>query len=377
MKYVITLIIALSAVLLFSCGRETPVHLDGTLSYQMSVYYTDTTGTDSPSIIPVQNAEVTLTAVSYSGADGNPLTYTRFTDSSGLAVFDQLTVGRYNVFVSKEIKTNAKTILITGSKTLVLPDSIHGVDSLRATPIEKSNLVINEIYFCGPVNRNYYFYDQFIELYNNSDMTVYLDGMYLCRVVQTHPTDLHERDYVQTLNLFRFPGEALTGREYPVAPGQFVVIAQDAVDHSQYIETAVDLSGADWEFYNPYAGDIDFPAPNVENFLPEKTNDFMINLTHNAVILSDGSDWYWGEINENDYQYIHIPISTIIDGVEYSSNPEKQKELNRRVDAGFAGVNIPKYSGMSTQRREPGFDTNNSSIDFVNLDHPTPGYQNE
>ena len=364
-------------LLLLSCVREAPVHLDGTLTYQTYIYYADSVSFETSTLIPVRSAKVMLTAANYTGSDGNPKSYTQLTDSSGLAVFEGLVVDRYNVFISKEEISNAKTVLITGSKTIELPDSANGIDSIRVQPIEKSNIVINEIYFCGPENRNYYFYDQFIELYNNSDITVYLDGMYLCRCAQTHPEDLHERDYVQTLNLFKFPGDPLSGRSYPVAPGQFVVIAQDAVNHSDYIATAVDLSGADWEFFNPYGGDIDYPAPNVENFLPEKTNDFMINLTHNAIILSDGTDWYWGEINENDYQYIHIPIRTILDGVEYSSNPEKEKELNRMVDAGFAGVGIAKYSGKSTQRREPGYDTNNSSIDFINLEHPTPGYQNE
>jgi len=63
--------------------------------------------------------------------------------------------------------------------------------------------------------------------------------------------------------------------------------------------------------------------------------------------------------------------------VEYSANGTKQKELTTRVDAGFAGVGISKYSGKSVERRLPGFDTNNSNLDFVNVDHPTPGYQHE
>ena len=134
---------------------------------------------------------------------------------------------------------------------------------------------------------------------------------------------------------------------------------------------------ADWEFYNPYKGDIDNAANNVTNAVKENSTDFMINLVHNDIILADGSDFYFGEVSEYGYQYIHIPIETVIDGVEYSANPEKQKELTKRVDAGFAGVGIAKYTGKSTERRTPGFDTNNSSIDFVVLEHPTPGYQHE
>ena len=118
-------------------------------------------------------------------------------------------------------------------------------------------------------------------------------------------------------------------------------------------------------------------AENVNNVIKENSTDFMINLVHNDIILADGSDFYFGEVSESGYQYIHIPIETIIDGVEYSASAEKQKELTKRVDAGFAGVGIGKYTGKSTERRAAGFDTNNSSLDFIVLDHPTPGYQHK
>jgi hypothetical protein len=45
-----------------------------------------------------------------------------------------------------------------------------------------------------------------------------------------------------------------------------------------------------------------------------------------------------------------------------------------RIDAGFAGVGIEKYGAKSTERREPGLDTNNSDFDFVVIPNATPGY---
>ena len=124
----------------------------------------------------------------------------------------------------------------------------------------------------------------------------------------------------QAIYLYRFPGEPLTGRVYPLAPGEFTVIASDALDHSAFIPGAADLSQAAWEFYNPYGGDLDNPAQNLVNQLPDKTSDFLINLSHNGVILADGSDWYFGEFNEaGTSQYVHIPIATVLDAVEYSS----------------------------------------------------------
>jgi hypothetical protein len=72
---------------------------------------------------------------------------------------------------------------------------------------------------------------------------------------------------------------------------------------------------------------------------------------------------------------MRIPIDKVIDAVEYASNPYvTQKEITVRVDAGFAGVGITKYSGQATERREPGLDTNNSTFDFVVIPYATPGY---
>ena len=63
--------------------------------------------------------------------------------------------------------------------------------------------------------------------------------------------------------------------------------------------------------------------------------------------------------------------------MEYSASAEKQKEITARLDAGFAGIGIEKYSGKSVERRKAGFDTNNSNLDFVYLNKPTPGYQHK
>ena len=69
-----------------------------------------------------------------------------------------------------------------------------------------------------------------------------------------------------------------------------------------------------------------------------------------------------------------LPLYTVIDGVEYSSSSDKNKELTMRVDAGFAGIGCTKYSGQSTERREIGMDANHSTFDFILISPPTPGY---
>ena len=329
---------------------------------------------------PVPYTEVLLQSTKYYTDNGDLKKYYTVTDSIGFFEFNDLPAADYLLTILKDTTyqdpDNGIIEPVTiGSNELITLDNPHYRGAVKTRLLPRSPLVINEIYYAGPPNKAFYFFDQYVELYNSADTTVYLDGKILCRARQARPLNIDEVDYVQVIYVYQFPGVPLTGRSYPLEPEAFTVIAMDAVDHSAYIDGAADLSEADWEFYNPYAGDLDNPAGNVTNVIPENSTDFMINVVHNAIILADGSEYIYGEISEHGYQYIHIPIETILDGVEYSANPEKQKELTFRVDAGFAGVGIGKYTGKSTQRRLPGYDTNNSSLDFIVLNHPTPGYQ--
>jgi hypothetical protein len=373
-------------VLLFPlnrCARQAPTETDGSLSLRLIV--ADQSGLipvkESLGYAPVAGAKAELKSRNYYESPSTPKTYHAVSDSDGVVLFSGLPLGEYTLTVQKTVpivdpKGDEDSITVRGNKIVSLFEPAV-TDTVKAKLASKSALVINEIYYAGPKNNAYYFYDQFVELYNSADTTVYLDGLILCRGRGYHNPKMDSLDYVQVIYVYQFPGVPKTGRDYPVAPHQFVVIAQDAIDHSQFIKTALDLSNADWEFYNPYYSEIDNPAPNVVNAIPDNSTDFMINLVHDFVILADGSDYYPGEVSEYGYQYYHVPIRTVLDGVEYSANPNKLKELTNQVDAGFAGVGISKYSGKSTERRRPGFDTNNSSLDFIVLDHPTPGYSHE
>jgi hypothetical protein len=186
---------------------------------------------------------------------------------------------------------------------------------------------------------------------------------------------------VSAIYAFQLKG---TGKQYPIAPGQYAVIAADAVNHKQFCGNSPNLSPTNpdlshlpgephklYETFNALGNDYDVPGvPNFESIMPARTTDFLINLSHNAVVIAEGGVYPVDETN-----YMQIPIEKVIDGVEYASNPYvTTKEMTVRVDAGFAGVGIAKYGGESTERREPGLDTNNSDFDFVVIPHAAPGY---
>jgi len=293
----------------------------------------------------------------------------RVTSEEGMANFDYLDTGTYSVFARREMLIENNKKLFTGSFEISVNGTQTKADTVVVKLIAASQLMINEINYCGSCASTFYFYDQYVELYNASTDTMYLDGMVVTRNLNVIDPLLETYDYVSATYAYQFPGTPLTGREHPIMPGQFVVIATDAVDHRPYCPSAQDLSHADWEMFNPLANDFDNVAvPNLVNIMENKTVDFLISLTKNAVVLANGSEY---EMDADGH--LRIPVKDVIDGVEYSSNPALTKELTRRVDAGFAGIGITRYSGYSTERREIGLDTNDSTFDFMNLNHPTPG----
>jgi hypothetical protein len=107
------------------------------------------------------------------------------------------------------------------------------------------------------------------------------------------------------------------------------------------------------------------------------------NIGHSTIWLATGEDY---RFNQHCYMsgtsmicsdYCEIPLSTILDGVEFAgtrpSDPT-HRYLSIRVDAGYAGVGIARYTGKSAERTVPGLDSNNSDFDFENTNAPTPGY---
>ena len=347
--YIFTLVLTL---VLSSCFKEKPLQYDSTLSI---ILFVEFEGEMLPSV------HVSLKTYDYDIA-----TFNDTTDSTGMAVFDNLPWANYQVNVHSEIlspfdTTGMDTVLVIGTEFISSITERMTVDTLKVVASgAESGLKINELYICGAPCYLYY-YDQFFELYNSSDDTSYLDGIVICRMGYM----LENITYI-----FQFPGEPLIGREYPVPPDSFVVLAIDAYDHTEYCSESIDLSNADWEFRNSMDyGDFDNPdVPNIENIEVGHRLDFMPSLGTDVILIADGSD----------VDYLDgMDIESVIDCVEYSSSAEHIKEIESELDRGFAGVGKVRYSGQSLERIAPGFDTNNSTLDFEIIQHPTPGYNHE
>ncbi|MFZ0391409.1 MAG: DUF4876 domain-containing protein, partial [Calditrichia bacterium] len=226
---------------------------------------------------------------------------------------------------------------------------------------------LNELYYAGPVNTSNYFYDQFIELYNSSSATRYLDGLIIGRVLNSSSYNLAQADSVFVSYTYQFPGQP-GEQNYPIGPGEYAVIAQDALNHQSVIPSSVNLETSHWEFYNQFSGnDFDNPAvPNLTNINAGYDNEFYMHLSAGYVVLADGS-----EIRQEG-SYKVIPLHSVLDGMEYHRDSTAVKYSNLLVDAGAAGIGLQRYSGQSIQRMGQGDDTNNSDYDFEILSSPTP-----
>lgn len=366
--------ILLLTLLLSSClfFEDKPDTLDGNLSIRLC--FTIPSSMDSSVQEPVENLPVQLYTKDYNIPEMQALT-----DAEGFVEFEQLPYAHYTVEAHAVISLSEfEEAEVVGAKTLNLnADSLGGKTVYCDTLImeqSKRGLKINEIYSAGPPNNIFYFYDQFFELYNGLSETVYLDGMIFLRLRSS--TGLFS-DTLAAIYIYQFPGTPLTGREYPVEPGEFVVLAGNAFDHNTIGPISgktVDLSNADWEFVNMIEANA-HDNPNVPNLTTNNgkvsqasKTDFMVGLTGDGLALCDGSDY-----DQSD----GIDIRTVIDCVEYSSSPEHNKEVPYALDMSFGGVGLQKYSGQALERVRPGFDTNNSAVDFVIINTPTPGFQHE
>jgi hypothetical protein len=230
---------------------------------------------------------------------------TVLTDSAGEARFPDLIPGRYRLAAYRALTDDEAAQL--GSRRRGFGDGLMldipgpSTKTLALAPDRRGALLIAELYGTCPkkaeVQWNYHHY---LEIYNNSETTVYLDGMILGRAYgwrfeyssgltcyESAPFR-NDPDGVWAFYLHHFPG---SGAEYPLAPGGIAVVAVDAIDHSQYHPSFPDLTQADFELLGP--ADVDNPAvPNMADIGLEydRRGHGMIPWVGQTFLLSQAVD---------------------------------------------------------------------------------------
>jgi hypothetical protein len=336
-------------------------------------------------------------------------TDTASTDATGKAVFASILPGKYEVTATRSLTAEVAQMLIGRSQALTLsafsssatynaPQTVN----LTLQVAGVGGLVIKEIYYTGsktPSGGNY-FSDQFVEIYNNSADTIFTDGLCIADVYGVsglinpgqRPTEFKDdQNNVYVSSVWRIPG---SGRQYPLAPGRSIIIAQDGVNHrgdsTLNPNSPVDLSGADWETFNQRDDnrDIDFPnVPNLERLYFTGGFDWLLSVFGPGVVIFRTDNFAALERTPipgaaaTIQPRIKVPRALVIDAVEALRDASSAdfKRIPNFLDAGFTFAS-GTYTSESVRRRVQSVvngrailqDGNNSSMDFQLLPRPTP-----
>ena len=336
-------------------------------------------------------------------------------DANG-SVIASLPMGVYNVSVEKNI-TNAQgeqvVISLRMENVNVNTDGqvIDGyVNSLPASALGK-DFIFSEVFFNGETNSGRMMHpDQYIVLFNPTEDVLYADGVSVgvTMHISWWPKELwydsYYPDQVPIGGFITIPG---SGKEHPVQPGEKLVIAFTAINHSEVVngeiayDHAVDLSGADFEvYYGPDANDVDNPSvPNVlitENgdsygffFQPrgyvspvmfrlengqQSTVDAFVN-SHTTLSKTHVDATETTPEGDIDIHILAIETENIIDGIQTSDVPQdvKTRVVPETVDRGKFLVNGCHRQELCIRKEikvgDKTFyqDTNNSSEDMQDV----------
>lgn len=265
--------------------------------------------------------------------------------------------------------------------------------------------------------------DQYITIYNPSKQTLYLDSMAIVtnqidpRVIfEFAPGDNFVNSYYGVNSIMCFPGK---GHDYPVKPGQTIVIANHAIDHAKDYEKYLDDNGENLKEYEGIDQFLDLSKadfewspgtdknnnPNVPDLMPITPSRAMSTISEAVGLALVRLPWspatfaqyekrnaeadkkakvknpvhYINVTNTDfaDFIAVEIPFNNVIDCMTIC--PRKRFLMKpSKLDKGFLGVteenfssynneNLLKVMGLSLQRKFDGkgfVDTDNTTTDF-------------
>ena len=265
--------------------------------------------------------------------------------------------------------------------------------------------------------------DQYITIYNPSKQTLYLDSMAIVTnqidprvILEFAPGDNFINSYYGVNSIMCFPGK---GKDFPVKPGQTIVIANYAVDHAKTFEKYLEDNGENLKEYEGYDQFLDLTKadfewspstdknnnPNVPDLMPISSGRAMATVAEAVGLALVRLPWspatfaqfakrdaeadkkskvknpihYINVTNTHlkDFLAVEIPFNKVVDCMTIC--PRKRFQMRpSKLDKGFLGVNeedfssynnenILKVMGLSLQRKFDGkgfVDTDNTTTDF-------------
>ncbi|WP_166919637.1 DUF4876 domain-containing protein [Flavobacterium poyangense] len=313
-----------------------------------------------------------------------------------------LNEGSYEVAVDGKIKYTtdgvAAEAAVSGYKESVVITGQTATVSLNLfLKATQSDFIIEEVFFTGTktAEGKQYLGDKYFKIYNNTDKVLYADGL---MIAQSEFMTTDKQAYTPNIMAQSFAVSAVAivpgnGTTYPIAPGAFFIIAEDAINHKEYSSGSIDMRTANFEFYTEDADDVDNPAvPNMENLFSSMVihnrgfKSFVIArlpITKDAFLANNTYDYEYnlvvgGESYPMGESVYSIPNNWIIDAVNLSVASEFQWIVTApALDMGWTycgkvDSDQSRY-GKSVRRKVLSNtsngnrilkDTNNSTLDF-------------
>lgn len=318
--------------------------------------------------------------------------------------------GTYNVAIEEKIKNEQGNEVVISVRIENISVNQNGQEitgKLNTLPAEAvgKNFIFSEIFFNGETNSGRMMHpDQYFVVFNPTADTMYADGVSVAVTQHLSWQDKqmwYDEYYPGRVPIGGFATIPGNGTEHPVGPGEKIVVAFTAIDHSKVegYDNAVDLTGADFEvYYGPEANDVDNPdVPNVwltengdsygftfqprgyfsplmfklENGEQATVEKFFKDNLSTSKTLIPATDDTPEEIVE--IQILSIATDQIIDGVQTSDVPQDivTRVIPETVDRGKFLVNGCHRQELAVRNEilvgSKVFykDTNNSSDDFV------------
>ncbi|WP_293933605.1 DUF4876 domain-containing protein [Sphingobacterium sp. UBA6645] len=323
--------------------------------------------------------------------------------TNGVNRIEKLIPGTYSINITGNVEQEGKTFYLIGSKVNYLVVKDGESLSIDVNGASVGPLAFSELFYAG--TEPFYFRNQFYEIINNSDETVYLDGLHFANLVPSAATvnlpvwpESDAGKYVYAERIWKIPG---TGKDYPLAPGESFSMAQFAANHqlAQYNpKSPIDCSTSEFEFNMNNANFPDQPATDMQhvfyNGLAGKGSlpQYLTSVMGGAYVIfrvPEGESY--DPVNNKSLQtrnlattsanlYAKIPLTYIMDAVECGQNENMitAKRVPSLLDAGMTYVGAT-YNSKGVRRKKSGVDnagrpilqdTNNSTEDFERLVTP-------
>ncbi len=321
-------------------------------------------------------------------------------------VCDNLQAGTYNVLVSGHLEFTLNGVagqkdFEVSSQNAVLSESSHDLKLTVSTFTAQGGFVISEIFFTGsktPEGKSYSG-DQYIIITNNSDVTLYADSI---AVLESAFQTTAKEDYTPDIMSTHFTVEACymipgDGKSVPVEPGQSLTLAINAINHKAEQPNSIDLSGADFEFYdetsNPNFTDPEGTAPNLDKWYCYTATIYQFhsrgfNSMAIAKMKTDKEDWLTNYVYDATYLFVFgdfskemtkkglykVPNEWILDGVNLSIESMREwNVLDASIDAGWTYCGTvdkdeTRFNKSVIRKQDANgkyIDTNNSTNDFT------------